>query len=153
MKLLYYVDFDHYEKYGASVTNAKYRKLPHGPYPDKIEQIVEDMERRGLVVSVKGARGMYAQNRLVTKNGVFDPLIFSGAEMEILNSVACRWEGATAKQIENATHKEAPWAATETGKAIDYEMAQYRSPLDDNEEVDDMLAKSPEFLKFVSSLK
>ncbi len=30
MKLLYYVDFDHYEKYGRSITGAEYHKLPHG---------------------------------------------------------------------------------------------------------------------------
>src|SRR4029077_11187228 len=43
MKLLYFVDFDHYEAHGQSVTGATYRKLPHGPYPDKVEKLIEKM--------------------------------------------------------------------------------------------------------------
>jgi hypothetical protein len=35
MKLLYYVDFDHYERHGRTVTGAAYRKLPHGPVPQE----------------------------------------------------------------------------------------------------------------------
>ena len=43
MKLLYFVDFDHYEAHGVSVTGAAYRKLPHGPYPDKVEKLIAKM--------------------------------------------------------------------------------------------------------------
>ena len=49
MKLLYFVDFDHYEAHGVPVTGATYRKLPHGPYPDKIEKLIARMEKAGLV--------------------------------------------------------------------------------------------------------
>src|SRR5262249_37224158 len=49
MKLLYFVDFDHFEAHGASVTGATYRKLPHGPYPDKIEKVIAKMETAGLL--------------------------------------------------------------------------------------------------------
>src|SRR5690349_3658091 len=48
MKLLYFVDFDHYEAHGQSVTGAIYRKLPHGPYPDKVEKLIAKMEKAGL---------------------------------------------------------------------------------------------------------
>ena len=48
MKLLYFVDFDHYEAHGVPVTGATYRKLPHGPYPDKVEKLIQMMEKRGL---------------------------------------------------------------------------------------------------------
>src|SRR5712672_1692203 len=48
MKLLYFVDFDHYEKYGESVTGAVYRKLPHGPYPKDEEKLIKKMQQKGL---------------------------------------------------------------------------------------------------------
>src|SRR6266480_4938497 len=61
MKLLYFVDFDHYEAHGQSITGATYRKLPHGPYPDKIEKLIAKMERAGLVREVKVDHKGYAQ--------------------------------------------------------------------------------------------
>src|SRR5437879_12155223 len=48
MKLLYFVDFDHYEAHGQFITGATYRKLPHGPYPDKIERVIGQMEKAGM---------------------------------------------------------------------------------------------------------
>lgn len=141
MKLLYYVDFDHYETYGKSVTNARYRKLPHGPVPDKADKVIDAMIREGMVEAVKMEVGPYAQGRLITKSGQFDPSKFTGDELEILRSVASRWEHSNAKQIESATHKEAPWATTEDKKAIDYELAEYRTPLGDDE-IDECLIQS-----------
>jgi uncharacterized phage-associated protein len=142
MKLLYYVDFDHFEKYGTPVTGARYRKLPHGPVPDKADQVIAEMERTGLVKAVEVEVGPYAQDRLITQSGQFDPTKFSGDELSILEAVASRWEHASAKEIERATHREAPWASTEDTKAIDYELAEYRSPLPEDE-IDLGLAESP----------
>jgi uncharacterized phage-associated protein len=159
MKLLYYVDFDHYEKYGASVTGAKYRKLPHGPVPVEAETVIKEMERNQEVeqinttATVKGKPTKYKQQRLISLNAKFNPSLFSGAEMEIIERVAKVWEDATASEMKEASHREAPWAATEEGKIIDYEMAQYRSPLTDDDHVDKLLANTPAFSKFVSSLK
>src|SRR5207253_6659550 len=65
MKLLYFVDFDHYEKYGEPVTGAVYRKFPHGPYPKKVEKLIPAMERADLVREVKTKRGAFTQHRLI----------------------------------------------------------------------------------------
>jgi uncharacterized phage-associated protein len=141
MKLLYYVDFDHFERFGTSITGARYRKLPHGPVPDKADKVIAQMEKDGLVASVQMDAGPYAQDRLITRGGAFDSSKFSGGELEILQLVARRWEHATAKQIEAATHREAPWASTEDKKAIDYELAEYRTPLPEDE-IDECLKES-----------
>lgn len=159
MKLLYYVDFDNFEKYGSPVTGANYRKLPLGPVPDEAEAVIEEMEKFGEVEQIKavsfvnGKPTKYVQNRLISKNAKFNPAIFTGAEMEVIERVAKVWEDATATEMKDASHKEAPWAATEDGKRIDYEMAQYRSPLGEDDEVEDLLKNNPSFTKFVSSLK
>jgi hypothetical protein len=143
------------------VTGAKYRKLPYGPVPDEAKDVIDEMESDGEVEQVKAVtftnnkldKNKFVQHRLISKNAKFDASRFSGSELEIIERVAKRWEEATAKDMENASHKEAPWAGTEDGKAIDYEMAHYRSPGTDNEEVDLILGKSEAFMKFVSSLK
>lgn len=153
MKLLYYVDFDHYEKYGSPVTNAKYRKLPHGPVPDDADKVISDMVSAQEVEAVRVERGKFEQERLVTTQAKFDPSLFSGDEIDILEKVAARWSDATGAEISRASHDEAPWAASQMGKTIDYEMAQYRTPLNEDDGVDDALAGSPAFRKFVSTLE
>jgi|SRR5688572_25966370 len=152
MKLLYYVDFDHYEQYGKPVTNAKYRKLPHGPVPDEAEKVIKNMITTGAVEAVKQKVGKFEQHRLITKAAQFDPSLFTGDELETLKQVACRWEHHTAKEIEAATHKEVPWASTQDGKSIDYELAEYRTPLPEDEPVDDFLASSDSFKKYVAGV-
>lgn len=151
MKLLYFVDFDHYEAYGRSVTGAAYRKLPHGPYPMDAEKLLAKMTQAGLLREVKSDHGAYTQHRLITLNAKFDPAKFSGEELQTLERVAARWADATAAQIEAATHDEAPWAATQDGKAIDYEMAEYRHPLG-FEPLDKALSTSRKFANYVASL-
>jgi uncharacterized phage-associated protein len=151
MKLLYFVDFDHYEAHGVPVTGATYRKLPHGPYPDRVEKLIAKMERSGLVREVKVDHKGYAQHRLITLNGKFDPAKFSGTELQALERVAADWADATAAQIEAATHREAPWAGTQAGKKIDYEMAEYRRAIG-FEPLDGSLAGSKEFADYVAAL-
>lgn len=151
MKLLYYVDFNHYESHGRAVTGATYRKLPHGPYPKDAEKLIQKMEKAGLLQEVKANHKGFTQHRLITLKGKFDPAKFSGAELQTLERVAADWADATAQQIEAATHREAPWAGTADGKKIDYEMAEYRGAIG-SEPLDASLAKSSKFADYVASL-
>jgi uncharacterized phage-associated protein len=158
MKLLYYVDFDNFEKHGKPVTGAKYRKLPLGPVPEEAEDLIKEMEQNGEVEQVKAEvvrknKVEYKQHRLISKNAKFDPGVFSGSELETIERVAKCWGDATANEMKEASHKETPWAATEDRKVIEYEMAEYRSPLVEDDEVGSLLKNNPAFGKFVSSLK
>jgi uncharacterized phage-associated protein len=151
MKLLYFVDFDHLEKYGRPVTGAVYRKLPHGPYPKDAEKLIKRMESMGLVKQVRVGTGQYAQHRLITLGAKFNPDAFTGAEMQTLEKVATDWADATAAQIEAATHAEAPWAGTQAGKVIDYEMAEYRTPIG-AEPLDEALGRSKVLAGYLAAL-
>ena len=42
-KLLYFSDFNYYELYEEHLTDAKYRKLPYGPVPQKLNSIINQM--------------------------------------------------------------------------------------------------------------
>jgi uncharacterized phage-associated protein len=151
MKLLYFVDFDHYEAHGQAITGATYRKLPHGPYPKDAEKLIQKMETAGLLREVRVNHKGFAQRRLLTLTGKFDPAKFSGAELQTLERVAADWADASAQQIEAATHREAPWAGTADGKKIDYEMAEYRRAIGP-EHLDTALAHSRKFVDYVASL-
>lgn len=150
MKLLYFVDFDHYEAHGRPVTGATYRKLPHGPYPDKIEKLIAAMEDAGFVREVTVDKG-FIQRRLITLTGKFDPAMFSRTELQTLERVAADWADATAAEIEAATHREAPWAGTADGKKIDCAMAEYRRAIG-FEALDESLSRSRNFADYVAAL-
>ena len=151
MKLLYFVDFDHYEAHGRSMTGAVYRKLPHGPYPKDAEKLIKKMLKSGQVREVKADHKGFTQHRLITLNAKFDPAKFSGAELQTLERVAADWADSTVAQIEAATHREAPWAGTTDGKTIDYEMAEYRRAFG-FEPIDESLGRSRKFADYVAAL-
>jgi len=152
MKLLYYVDFDHYERWERSVTGAVYRKLPHGPMPAEADKIIDDMVRRGEVNECRVRRGEYEQRRLVTASAEFDSRLFTGDEMETLEQVAKTWEHATAAEIEAASHNEAPWLATEACAMIDYDLACARSP-EPLHPAETKFLRSKEFASYVKSME
>lgn len=150
MKLLYYVDFDHYEMHGKSVTGATYSKLPHGPVPKEAKKLIDRMAKKNLVHPVKVKRAIYAQHRLIAQTK-FDAALFSGEEMQTLERVANKWENCTGAQIEAASHAEAPWAATKKNGVIDYELAHYRRPIGE-EPLDAALVQSSKLAKYVAAL-
>jgi transcriptional regulator with XRE-family HTH domain len=52
-KLLYFSDFNYYELYEEHLTGAKYRKLPYGPVPQKLDTIIGQMIEKGQLQRVK----------------------------------------------------------------------------------------------------
>jgi len=126
MKLLYYLDFDHYEQYNEPVTGDAYFKYPHGPVPSSAETILDSMVGRGLLERGFPWRGPYKQHR-VTPLVEYDLSVFTDTEREVLHRVCERWATATKQQIEDQTHREAPWLAVGDWEEIPYEYAYYRN--------------------------
>lgn len=139
MKLLYYADFDHYEQYDASITGARYRKLDHGPVPDDAWAAIAELESAERIVREDVLVGGYLQHHYEATEPV-DLAAFSPTELDVLHRVAQRWANHTTKQIEAATHGEAPWAAVRRNEIIPYDLAHYRNNFGGMELEDDELA-------------
>ena len=45
-KLLYFIDFDFYEKFEEQLIGAAYVKNHHGPTPAMFDQVIQDMEKK-----------------------------------------------------------------------------------------------------------
>src|SRR5688572_6060967 len=52
-KLLYFADFNYYELYEEHLTGAKYRKIPFGPVPQKLDFIIGQMMEEGTIKRIK----------------------------------------------------------------------------------------------------
>lgn len=141
MKLLYYADFDHFEQYDDSITGARYRRLEHGPVPDDAWTVLDEMVEGRRLVPTRVPAGAYD---LITFQAMetHNPTAVSDLERATLHDVAERFKSFSTKQIENATHGEAPWIAVRPNEIIPYYLAYYRNnfgdmDINDDEDEDD----------------
>ena len=129
-KLLYFLDFDHFEKYGNPVTGDLYENNELGPVPVSAEKFVSDMESKGLVEVVIEPVIDYVRYHIVPRVR-YDASIFEPSEVEMLCAVAEKWANHTAKEMVIASHGEAPWIATKLGEIIPYPLAHYRGKFEE----------------------
>lgn len=127
MKLLYFLDFDFFEKYGKSVTGDSYLRFEHGPVPQNAEKILKMMNDKEIkITKIKVADG-YNDKQHIEAIKDFDMNVFSKEELMMLEEVADKWEKFTGSEMKTASHGEAPWIATEPNGIIDYNLAYYRN--------------------------
>lgn len=124
-KLLYFSDFNYYELYEEHLTGAKYRKLPFGPVPQKLDIIINQMMDEGQLQRVKTVYHGYPQTRYL-------PLVkadlteLRASEKEVIDRVIEQMSDWSASMITDYSHKDLPWEITDEGKEISYELAFYR---------------------------
>src|SRR3990167_10949716 len=81
MKLLYFLDFDFFEKYGRSITGDEYLRFEHGPVPRMGEKILKQMQGKEIkIVSRKIAKG-YNNQQHIEATKEFDPAVFTKEEI------------------------------------------------------------------------
>ena len=126
-KLLYFADFDFYEKNQKSITGDTYRALPMGPFPIALEEITADMTKR-KEIKIDQVTGREGYNATEIYKSLIEPdvSVFSADEKKMLDRVVTKYGHLTGKQLEDLTHAEAPYAGTEPGKEIYYELSYYR---------------------------
>jgi uncharacterized phage-associated protein len=126
-KLLYFVDFDYFEKNQTYFTGEKYKKLPMGPFPMHMEGVIDKLAKKE-VLSVKSIQEYEGYNPTEVYKSLHGPdvSVFTEKEKEILDRVIKKYGHLSGKQLEDITHAEAPYIGTEEGEEIDYELAYYR---------------------------
>ncbi|MDO9464575.1 MAG: DUF4065 domain-containing protein [bacterium] len=124
-KLLYFIDFDYYEKFEENLMGATYIKNHHGPTSVELKDIFVDMQKKGEIEAVKSQYFKYEQKKyLPLKRPNLDK--FSAREIEHINEVLARLADKNAKEIENYSHEDIPWKTAEEGQQLSYESVFYR---------------------------
>jgi len=124
-KLLYFSDFNYYELYEEHLTGAKYRKLPYGPVPQKIDTIIGQMMESGQIKRIKTEYFDTMQTRYIPLVKA-DLTTLGASEKEVIDKVIEQMSDWSATAISNYSHKDLPWEVTDEGKDISYELAFYR---------------------------
>lgn len=124
-KLLYFIDFDYYEKYEEQLIGATYIKNKFGPTPVSFAKIVKDLEKEGKMVEVKNKHFDYDQTKYVPAVEA-DVSNLSGQELKHIDDELERLAHLTAKQLSDLSHKDTPWLVAEEKEIINYEHVFYR---------------------------
>jgi len=128
-KLLYFMDFDYYEKYEEQLMGLVYMKNHHGPTPLLFENLIGNMVKNGEVELVKSKFYQYPQTKYLVDPEIEPDLsILNGKEQEHIDWELQRLSDMTASQLSNLSHKDVPWVSAESSKPLDYESVFYRTP-------------------------
>ncbi len=125
-KLLYFIDFDFYEKYEEQLIGATYIKNHFGPTPVEFGAIVAEMERMGEVEKIKSSYFQHEQKKYLPRRKANLSCI-SGLEKELIDDVLNRLSDKTATDLSEYSHLDTPWIIAEQNKPIDYEAVFYRT--------------------------
>lgn len=126
-KLLYFADFDLYEKDQKTITGDVYRALPMGPMPSALEEITSEMEEKNLL-EVEQVNEREGYNATEVYKCLVEPeaAVFDAEEKKMLDRIILKYGHLTGKQLEELSHAEAPYVGTELRKEIPFELAHYR---------------------------
>lgn len=126
-KLLYFIDFDYYEKYEEQLIGARYMRNTHGPTPVAFAKIVEALEKEGKIETLKSKFYKYDQTKyLVNPQEPIDLAGLSGTEIAHIDWELNRLADLTATQISALSHKDTPWLVAKEKETLEYEYVFYR---------------------------
>lgn len=134
-KLLYFTDFKYYEKFSKPITGYNYVKYPRGPVIEDYQKVIEEMVDNKLLkkekIQVLGENKIYTIHKL---EKIVEPNLdlFEINELKIIREVWHENEMKNGKELEEESHRDAPWILSEFNQIIPYFFVKYR-----NENLDD----------------
>jgi transcriptional regulator with XRE-family HTH domain len=126
-KLLYFIDFDYYEKHREQLIGATYLKNHFGPTPVEFRKIVDRMIEQGEIERVKSEHFRHPQTKYLPRREA-DLSVLTALELDLIRDVLGRLSWMNEEEISAHAHGDLPWISAREGKAIDYEAVSYRTP-------------------------
>lgn len=126
-KLLYFVDFDYYEKYEEQLIGAVYIKNHYGPTPTHFKKLVEELEQEGALECVSSDYFKYPQVKYLPLREP-DMSLLSALELQHIDFEIRRLGSKNASQLSEFSHGDTPWLSAGSNEEINYEMVFYRTP-------------------------
>lgn len=124
-KLLYFIDFDYYEKFEEQLIGAKYIKNHFGPTPVEFKKITDEMAAMGEIEKVRSKHFQYEQKKYLPRRTA-NLKVLSAQEIQHIDDVLNRLAWKNAKELSDYSHSDTPWQVHEVGEEISYESVFYR---------------------------
>ncbi len=119
-KLMYFIDFDYYEKFEEQLIGAKYIKNHFGPTPLAFPAIVKQMEDNGDLIQVTKKYFQHDQKKYLPLRSA-NLKTFSAQEKELIDWEIERFKNFNATKMRDYSHKDVPWIGTNDLQLINYE--------------------------------
>ena len=126
-KILYFIDFDYYEKYEEQLMGATYIRNHYGPTPVEFAKIVNEMEKNNEIEKVETKYFKYPQTKYLPRREP-ELNLLNARETALIDDVIAKAGHMTAKEISEYSHRDVPWITAKEGQPIDYEAVLYRTP-------------------------
>jgi len=127
-KLLYFIDFDFYEKFEEQLIGATYIKNYYGPTPVEFKAIVDDMIQNGEIVKVEGKYFNYPQRKYLPVREPDLTKLKDARELRHIDEVIARLGDKNATELSEYSHEDTPWIIAKENQPLDYEAVFYRTP-------------------------
>ena len=124
LKLLYFLDFEHYRQTGKSVTGLEYYAWERGPVAREVYEGIDTPDKlEGLsnyIISYKEEFEDGSGHKIIIKpKKDFDSKLFSKRELKLLSETAEKFLDATGDQMKDASHFiNHPWDKTVKEKKL-----------------------------------
>jgi DNA-binding XRE family transcriptional regulator/uncharacterized phage-associated protein len=125
-KLLYFIDFDYYEKFEEQLIGATYIKNHFGPTPIEFKKISDEMIVGGELEQVKSKYFQREQTKFIPIRKA-NVSILNGQEIKHVDEVLARLSDKNALELTEYSHKDVPWLTAKDGETLDYEAVFYRT--------------------------
>lgn len=126
-KLLYFIDFDYYEKTGKSITGLTYIRNHFGPTPTRdFVSVVEGMKKRDEIEVVETKYFKNTQKKYLPNKNI-ELRELKADELQHIDATLARLSDKTATELSELSHYDTPWLTAKDGKPIDYRGVFYRT--------------------------
>lgn len=126
-KILYFIDFDYYEKFEEQLIGARYIKNHYGPTPVMFAKIVQQMETDDKIETIKSKFYKHDQKKyLVNPNESLNLSALSAQELAHIDWEIDRLGDLMATQISALSHLDTPWVVANDQESLEYEHVFYR---------------------------
>lgn len=127
-KLLYFIDFDYYEKFEEQLMGAVYIKNHYGPTPVMFGKIIEEMKLKNEIEEVRSKFYNKEQRKFfLNPEYEIDLTPLSAQEIKHIDWELRRLADRTAKELSDLSHEDMPWRAAKIGEEVCYNGVFYRN--------------------------
>jgi transcriptional regulator with XRE-family HTH domain len=125
-KLLYFIDFDFYEKYEEQLIGATYIKNKYGPMPIEFKEVLANMIKEKEIEKIKSRFYEYPLTKYLPLRKP-DLTKLKANEVEMIDYVLKKLSDYNTKQIRDYSHNDVPWLIAKDQGIIEYESVFYRA--------------------------
>ena len=121
-KLLFYIDFSNYKKYGSSITGITYRAVQYGPVPTFYDNLYALLRRDNVIITEFINDGKGGAKEIFKSPIETNKTLFSEQETETIEEVINRFKNTPTWDIVELSHRENAWQTLkDENKIISYQ--------------------------------